>query len=138
MAEGVDPPLPAPPGLAARLRAGLDPALRESAARRAARALERIYPRPAWEREEEPPPAPPRALRRALQESIEREADILVRYQAAGRPAPEVRRLSPLLLEERGSRWYLLAYCHLRRANRLFRVDRLELLEADSGQAWYE
>jgi predicted DNA-binding transcriptional regulator YafY len=50
--------------------------------------------------------------------------DIL--YRTPGYPA-EQRRITPLLIEERGEHIYIIAYCQTRRAQRTFRLDRIEV-----------
>ena len=47
-------------------------------------------------------------------------------YRAPGYPA-EKRRITPLSIEERGGNTYVVAYCQTRRAQRLFRLDRMEI-----------
>lgn len=65
-----------------------------------------------------------------MHEAIRQEATLDVMYRASGRHTSEPRRITPLLIEPRGSRIYLMAYCHTRRANRTFRMDRLQLIDA--------
>jgi len=50
--------------------------------------------------------------------------DIL--YRAPGYPA-ERRRITPLFIEQRGELTYVIAYCQTRRAQRTFRLDRMEI-----------
>jgi hypothetical protein len=38
---------------------------------------------------------------------------------------PELRRITPLAIEQRGGHEYVIAYCQTRRGNRTFRVDRM-------------
>jgi hypothetical protein len=47
-------------------------------------------------------------------------------YRAPGYLA-EQRRITPLLIEERGEYTYVIAYCQTRRARRTFRLDRMEI-----------
>jgi len=47
-------------------------------------------------------------------------------YRAPGCP-PEKRRITPLLIEQRGEYTYVQAYCQSRRAKRTFRLDRMEI-----------
>ena len=49
-----------------------------------------------------------------------------VRYRAPGYPA-EQRRITPLSIEQRGEYTYVIAYCQTRRAQRTFRLDRMEV-----------
>ncbi|MBI3175253.1 MAG: WYL domain-containing protein [Chloroflexi bacterium] len=47
-------------------------------------------------------------------------------YRTPGYPA-EVRRITPLSIEERGGQTYVIAWCQSRRAQRTFRLDRMEI-----------
>jgi hypothetical protein len=127
IAEGLMSPFAPPPGLMGKLVDGLDAALRASAAHKATRALAELAPAPKWVPEEEVPPTPEPELIAALQRAIDKEETVDVLYHVYGRRTPEYRHLSPLLVEQRGPRYYLIAYCHTRRANRTFRLDRLRL-----------
>ena len=64
-----------------------------------------------------------------LREAARGQEAVDILYQASGRHAPEARRITPLLVEARAGRLYVLAYCHLRRANRTFRLDRIQIME---------
>jgi predicted DNA-binding transcriptional regulator YafY len=55
---------------------------------------------------------------------LQQALDIL--YRAPGFPA-EQRRITPLSIEQRGERTYVIAYCQTRRAQRTFRLDRMEI-----------
>jgi len=129
LAEGLQNIAAPPPGLLARLTENMDHPLRAAAARKATAMLAQIRPEPAWKPEFEPPLLPPEELVRAIQEAIDRDESIDVLYKASGRHAAEYRHLTPLLVESRGERFYLIAYCHMRRANRTFRLDRLKLID---------
>jgi hypothetical protein len=118
-----------PPGLFDRLTRGMDHTLCSSAAKRASVILNRIKPQSSWQPEVEPPPPPSDELVARLQKAVDQEEAINVLYQASGRHTAEYRHLTPLLIEQRGERFYLIAYCHTRRANRTFRLDRLKLIE---------
>jgi hypothetical protein len=56
--------------------------------------------------------------------SLQQAIDIL--YRAPGYPA-EQRRITPLSIEQRGEHTYVVAFCQSRRAQRLFRLDRMEI-----------
>ncbi|HNT25590.1 MAG TPA: WYL domain-containing protein [Anaerolineales bacterium] len=127
LAENISNVIAPPPGLAGKLAASLEAPLRAAAARKASRALAHISPLPAWQPENTPPPPPDESLVQSLQEAIDLQESIDILYQASGRHAPEYRHITPLLIENRGERSYLLAYCHQRRSNRTFRLDRLKL-----------
>jgi hypothetical protein len=49
-----------------------------------------------------------------------------VLYRVPGQPA-EQRRITPLSIETRGEYTYVVAYCQTRRAQRTFRLDRMEV-----------
>ena len=49
---------------------------------------------------------------------------VRIRYRDAD-DAPSAREIDVLGLSFRDGRWYVLAHCHLRRALRLFRLDRV-------------
>jgi hypothetical protein len=49
-----------------------------------------------------------------------------VLYRTPGYPA-EQRRITPMSIEKRGEHTYVIAYCQTRRAQRIFRLDRLEV-----------
>ena len=51
--------------------------------------------------------------------------DLVLTYWGAGREQAVVRRVTPYWVERRGEVPYLVAYCHLRDAERVFRVDRI-------------
>lgn len=68
----------------------------------------------------------PVPIRDLLQKHIELQQALDILYCAPGY-APERRRITPLLLEQRGEYVYLSAYCQDRRANRTFRLDRMEI-----------
>jgi predicted DNA-binding transcriptional regulator YafY len=50
-------------------------------------------------------------------------------YYTAGRDHVGHRRVDPLRLEWRGEVAYLIAHCHRRRDQRVFRVDRIRELQ---------
>jgi hypothetical protein len=55
---------------------------------------------------------------------LQQALDIL--YRAPGTNA-EQRRITPLSIEARGEHQYVIAYCHIRRGQRTFRLDRMEV-----------
>jgi hypothetical protein len=128
-AEGLKALYAPPPGLLGKLTAGLDLSHRGAAARKASKLLEMVFPKSEWIPEEELPSPPEEELIVYLEQAIAREESIDVLYKARGRSMPEYRHLTPLLVEQRGPRYYLIAYCHTRRANRTFRLDRLRLID---------
>jgi predicted DNA-binding transcriptional regulator YafY len=46
-------------------------------------------------------------------------------YRSSNRPEPERRDVDPFALVYRWGWWYLVGYCHLRKAMRSFRLDRI-------------
>jgi|GEM_PF-1238256 len=131
--------IPPPPGLTAKLETGLVPALRRSAADQAERAFQKILPKPAHIPEPEISTQPEQEVIKTIQKAIDLSESLDVLYQTAAEAAAQPRHLTPLLLETRGPHTYLLAYCHMRRANRTFRLDRLKLtglvLESNQDEA---
>jgi hypothetical protein len=73
-------------------------------------------------------PDPNPDLRRQLEEAIEREAEVLIEYAAPNRPA-QTRWVEPHSLYDQDEHSYLLAFCRLRQAERLFRLDRMRLVQ---------
>jgi len=71
-------------------------------------------------------PAPTGPLLEALEAAIRERAVVEIEYYTAGRAQRTVRRVEPLRLEWHGDVAYLIAYCHLRGEQRVFRVDRIE------------
>ena len=61
-----------------------------------------------------------------LQKYQKYQLAIDVLYRVPGYPA-EHRRITPLLIETRGEYVYVSAYCQNRRAQRTFRLDRIEI-----------
>ncbi|HKJ38569.1 MAG TPA: WYL domain-containing protein, partial [Anaerolineales bacterium] len=49
-----------------------------------------------------------------------------IQYRMPGYPA-EPRRITPLSIEERGGKTYVVAWCQTRRAQRTFRLDRMQV-----------
>ncbi|MGI8644445.1 MAG: helix-turn-helix transcriptional regulator, partial [Thermomicrobiales bacterium] len=64
-------------------------------------------------------------LRMAIQEA--RVARLF--YHARGHPSPEWRDVEPVSLVHADAVWCLAAYCRVRQAPRLFRLDRIDQLE---------
>ena len=71
-------------------------------------------------------------VRAAIEQALEQDQAIEIVYHTAGRGERTVRVVEPLRLEERGGAVYLVAYCRLRAAERVFRVDRIESIAAIS------
>lgn len=70
-------------------------------------------------------PSPAGPLLAELEKAIAESATVEMRYYTAGRDHEMTRRVDPLRLEWRGQVAYLIAHCHLRRQERIFRVDRI-------------
>ena len=66
------------------------------------------------------------SMRTLLEKHIQLQQALDIFYRVPGYQA-ERRRITPLLIELRGEHLYLSAYCQNRRANRLFRLDRMEI-----------
>jgi len=69
-----------------------------------------------------------------LTAAIAGEHSVELTYWTAGRGELTRRRVDPYRLETRDRVTYLVAYCHLRRAERVFRLDRI-IAVADSEPA---
>jgi predicted DNA-binding transcriptional regulator YafY len=69
-------------------------------------------------------------LRRAVREL--RRVNIL--YQSADSTESRAREVDPYALAYRNGWWYLVGYCHLRRALRTFRLDRIQALTLLEGR----
>jgi predicted DNA-binding transcriptional regulator YafY len=54
-------------------------------------------------------------------------------YQSLGHPEPVCREIDPYALVHRWGWWYAIGYCHLRRAVRTFRIDRISELALLDG-----
>lgn len=128
-ARGMGWPADLPPGLLERLTQGAPQTLVRAAVRQAEAAL--LKCRPPAPPEAKPAPRPAEALIQRIQKAIDLEESIQVLYQGSAAHSPEPRCLTPLLIETRGTRVYLIAYCHTRRANRTFRLDRLQWPDDD-------
>jgi predicted DNA-binding transcriptional regulator YafY len=63
-------------------------------------------------------------LRRAAHE----QRQVAVIYQSATNAEAKKRKIDPYALVFRAGLWYLVGYCHLRKAPRTFRVDRMQKL----------
>lgn len=70
-------------------------------------------------------PEPAGPLLQSLEIAIQEHATVEIEYYTAGRAHRTTRRVEPLRLEWRGDVIYLIAYCHLRGDQRVFRVDRI-------------
>ncbi len=69
----------------------------------------------------------PVSLRDFIVQAIQLQQAFDMLYHAPSGERPEVRRITPLALEQRGGHTYVSAYCHTRKGNRLFRLDRMEV-----------
>lgn len=118
----------APLELIEKLSAMLPPALLGTARRQAERAVKARQQPTSYSPPAEPGTVPPARIE-VLQRAANREEALTVWYSPAGARRPEQRRITPLLIEQRGLGLYLIAFCHRRRANRTFRLDRLMLVE---------
>ncbi|MCP4425326.1 MAG: WYL domain-containing protein [Chloroflexi bacterium] len=69
-----------------------------------------------------------------VRRAIANDQTISLAYQALGECSPSCRHIQPLRLEERGSLFYLYAYCFRAEANRTFRLDRVKELKMSNEQ----
>jgi predicted DNA-binding transcriptional regulator YafY len=63
-------------------------------------------------------------LRRAARE----RRRVRMAYHSSGRIEPEQREIDPYTLIHRWGWWYVIGFCHLRQAERTFRMDRIKSL----------
>lgn len=73
-----------------------------------------------------PPPPPRPGHHPEIEEALNRQTTLRIRYQ--GRGGVTERVIRPLYLTEQNGRVYLVAHCTLRRAQRTFRLDRIEIV----------
>ena len=71
------------------------------------------------------------AIRATIERALQEGRPLEMVYHTAGRGERTVRVVEPLRLEEQGGALYLVAYCRLRQAERVFRVDRIESAEVN-------
>ena len=91
----------------------MDPAARD----RAEQLADRVWVRT--------PPAERLAVTAAIEEGLARRRVLVLRYRdRLGKLSH--RRVEPHLLARTNDRWYLVGWCHTRRAPRWFRWDRIE------------
>ncbi|AIF53531.1 YafY family protein [Pelosinus sp. UFO1] len=64
-----------------------------------------------------------------VEKAIEQERRIKIRYYTKQRESETERKIDPYVITFRGSAWYLIAYCHLRQAVLMFRMDRIKQAE---------
>jgi DNA polymerase-3 subunit epsilon len=76
------------------------------------------------------PPAPPE-LPASLRAAVQQGRPVRIRYRTM--TAETDRVITPLYASEQAGATYLVAYCHLREAQRTFRLDRLVSVEPVSG-----
>lgn len=127
MAAALNLPGSPPLGLEQKLEKDLPAPLRAAAARRVKTARRQFTLQDhTYQRDESLPRPPHPELLAILRECITRQEAVDILYEVPTRQ-PQERHISPLLLEQRGLNWYLVAYCHLRRTNRTFRLDRMAL-----------
>jgi hypothetical protein len=129
LTEGVPDAPPPPFTILDRWAQNLTPAERDAAKRAVQTVMERLHRagRPGVRRPHLPTPTGP-ALER-LEVAIAAGEAVTITYYTAGRDHTSTRQVTPLRLEWRGERAYCVAHCHLRGAERVFRVDRIVEIE---------
>ncbi len=60
-----------------------------------------------------------------IEHALAHKQDLRLTYWGAGREQAVVRRVTPYWIERRNAVPYLVGYCHLREAERTFRIDRI-------------
>ncbi len=61
----------------------------------------------------------------AIEAALAAGHDLILTYHSPAREQKLVRRVTPYWLEQRQDTYYLIAYCHLRNDERVFRLDRI-------------
>jgi predicted DNA-binding transcriptional regulator YafY len=64
-----------------------------------------------------------------LRQAVEERRVLRLLYHAYRRPVPEPRTVEPYMLVHLSRAWHLAAFCRLRQAPRLFRLERIDRLE---------
>ncbi|MDY6876461.1 MAG: WYL domain-containing protein [Chloroflexota bacterium] len=114
--------------LARRWSTGLPLPLRDTVDQTVERTLEALHRAAPPEMEDRLPKATGPLLE-SLEAAIREQTTVEIEYYTAGRAHHTTRRVEPLRLEWRGDVVYLIAYCHLRQDQRVFRVDRIGRIE---------
>lgn len=60
-----------------------------------------------------------------VRQAVHDHRQLKIEYQRSDQPAATERRIDPYALVHRSGWWYVVGFCHLRQALRLFRVDRI-------------
>jgi hypothetical protein len=128
VADGLGLPTRPAYALARRWSEGLPLALRDAVERTVERTLDALHRASPLETEDRLP-EPTGPLLESLEAAIQERATVEIAYTTAGRAHRTTRRVEPLRLEWRGDVVYLVAYCHLRGDQRVFRVDRISRVE---------
>lgn len=61
-----------------------------------------------------------------VEKAIDEQRRVKIRYYTKMSESEKERLIDPYVITFRGSAWYLVAYCHLRQAVLLFRMDRIK------------
>ena len=64
-----------------------------------------------------------------VERAIDGQYRIKIRYYTKTRESETERLIDPYIITFRGSAWYVVAYCHVRQAVLLFRMDRIKQIE---------
>ncbi len=110
--------------LAQRWSEGLPLPIRDAVERTVEQTLEALHQAAPSEMEDRLP-EPTGPLLGALETAVKEQSAVEIEYYTAGRSHLTVRRVEPLRLEWHGDVVYLIAHCHLRGDQRVFRVDRI-------------
>lgn len=73
------------------------------------------------------------AILRQLEQAILENKTLLISYAKSERNVPAERTIDPYGLLFRLNKWYLVAFCHKRQQERVFRVDRISDLFLSGG-----
>lgn len=67
-----------------------------------------------------------------LFDSIAQHTVVWMDYQSSSANTPSQREIEPVGVFHQGNYWYFIAYCHLRKEHRQFRIDRIQKINLTS------
>ena len=136
LSQFIELPFRLPAGLLDRLAERMSPQSRAAAQAAVDRALERLEQAiDGWT--PHPPPGPGLPVEETLaliEKAIAEGRTLTMAYWTGGRGVLTRRIVEPYRIEWRGDVPYLVAYCHLREDERVFRLDRIRECELGEDQ----
>jgi hypothetical protein len=139
LAQFIRLPAPIPFELLSEWAQTLSPAELAAAEAQAVRVLESLASAlDGWTPQPSPQPGlDPETLRRQIEAAILEKRCLQLSYWSAGRGVLTNRQVEPYRLEERGHTLYLVGHCLQVRAERVFRLDRIQAMDViDQPDDW--